>query len=60
MTNRLVHLALLVRDYDEAIDFFTRAFDWVVLEDEPRRADAQRKGPDDRSPGPCIELISRV
>jgi catechol 2,3-dioxygenase-like lactoylglutathione lyase family enzyme len=34
--NQLAHLALLVRDYDEAIDFFTRAFDWVVLEDEPR------------------------
>ena len=33
---RLAHIALLVRDYDEAIDFFTRAFDWVVLEDEPR------------------------
>jgi catechol 2,3-dioxygenase-like lactoylglutathione lyase family enzyme len=33
---RLAHVALLVRDYDEAIGFFTRAFDWVVLEDEPR------------------------
>lgn len=36
MTLRLVNLALVVRDYDEAIEFFTRAFDWVVLEDEPR------------------------
>jgi len=36
VTNRLAHVALLVRDYDEAIAFFTRAFDWVVLEDEPR------------------------
>jgi predicted enzyme related to lactoylglutathione lyase len=25
-----------VRDYDEAIAFFTHAFGWVVLEDEPR------------------------
>lgn len=36
MTARLVHVALLVREYDEAIEFFTRAFGWVVLEDEPQ------------------------
>lgn len=36
MTAQLVHVALLVRDYDEAIAFFTRAFGWTVLEDEPQ------------------------
>ena len=36
MTARLAHVALLVRDYDEAIAFFTRAFGWCVHEDEPQ------------------------
>ncbi|MGQ0383405.1 MAG: VOC family protein [Gammaproteobacteria bacterium] len=29
-------VALLVRDYDEAIDYFTRALRFELLEDEPR------------------------
>lgn len=36
MTLELARLSLAVRDYDEAIDFFTRALGFVVLEDEPR------------------------
>jgi catechol 2,3-dioxygenase-like lactoylglutathione lyase family enzyme len=34
--SRIVQLALLVRDYDEAIDFYTRALGFEVLEDSPR------------------------
>ncbi len=34
--NRITQLALLVRDYDEAIDFFTRALGFDLLEDSPR------------------------
>ena len=30
--------ALLVRDYDEAIAFFTGALRWVLIEDSPREA----------------------
>jgi catechol 2,3-dioxygenase-like lactoylglutathione lyase family enzyme len=32
----IARVSLAVRDYDEAIDFFTRALGFVVLEDEPR------------------------
>jgi catechol 2,3-dioxygenase-like lactoylglutathione lyase family enzyme len=32
---RIAQLALLVRDYDEAIGFFTRALGFEVLEDTP-------------------------
>ncbi len=34
--SRITQLALLVRDYDEAIDFFTRALGFELLEDSPR------------------------
>lgn len=33
MTQAIIHVALVVRDYDEAIDFFTRTLDFVLVED---------------------------
>jgi catechol 2,3-dioxygenase-like lactoylglutathione lyase family enzyme len=33
---RLAYVALLVRDYDEAIAWFTGALGWALLEDTPR------------------------
>lgn len=36
MTQHLGALAYLVRDYDEAIDWFTRVLGFVLLEDTPR------------------------
>jgi catechol 2,3-dioxygenase-like lactoylglutathione lyase family enzyme len=36
MSRRITQLALLVRDYDEAIRFFTRALGFELLEDSPR------------------------
>jgi catechol 2,3-dioxygenase-like lactoylglutathione lyase family enzyme len=33
MTQTLLHAALVVRDYDEAIAFFTRTLDFTVVED---------------------------
>jgi catechol 2,3-dioxygenase-like lactoylglutathione lyase family enzyme len=35
----IAHLALLVRDYDEAKDWFTRRLGFVVLEDTPLSAE---------------------
>ncbi|HEU0225820.1 MAG TPA: VOC family protein [Steroidobacteraceae bacterium] len=35
---RILQIALLVRDYDEAIDFFTRVLGFELLEDKPREA----------------------
>ena len=38
MSRRIALAALLVRDYDEAIRFFTQALGFELLEDEPREA----------------------
>jgi catechol 2,3-dioxygenase-like lactoylglutathione lyase family enzyme len=34
--SRIAHIALLVRDYDEAIDYYTRALGFELIEDAPR------------------------
>lgn len=34
MDRRLAHISLLVKDYDEAIEFFTNKLDFVLVEDE--------------------------
>jgi len=36
MPHTIARLSLAVRDYDEAISFFTAALRFVLLEDEPR------------------------
>ena len=36
MTRQISQVALVVRDYDEAIDFYTRSLRFVLLEDETR------------------------
>jgi catechol 2,3-dioxygenase-like lactoylglutathione lyase family enzyme len=33
MYNRIAHIALVVTDYDEAIDFYTKKLDFQLLED---------------------------
>lgn len=33
MKQRIAHIALVVNDYDEAIDFYTKKLDFVLLED---------------------------
>lgn len=33
MKQRIAHIALVVRDYDEAIDFYTKKLDFTLLED---------------------------
>lgn len=33
MYNRIAHIALVVKDYDEAIQFYTQKLDFIVLED---------------------------
>jgi len=36
MQQNLVHIAIVVRDYDEAIDYYTRVLGFELVEDEPR------------------------
>lgn len=33
MTQRIAHIALLVKDYDDAIEFYTQKLDFILLED---------------------------
>ncbi len=33
MKQRIAHIALIVKEYDEAIDFYTKKLDFVLLED---------------------------
>ena len=33
MKQRIAHIALIVKDYDEAIDFYTKNLDFILLED---------------------------
>ncbi len=35
MNRKIVHMAVVVRDYDEAIAFYTQQLDFVLLEDTP-------------------------
>ena len=35
MEQRIAHVALVVRDYDEAIEFYTQRLGFVLLEDTP-------------------------
>jgi catechol 2,3-dioxygenase-like lactoylglutathione lyase family enzyme len=35
MSQRIAHVTLVVRDYDEAIEFFTKAMGFEMLEDTP-------------------------
>lgn len=42
MKQSIVHVALVVRDYDEAIEFFTRKLDFTVVEDTYQAAQDKR------------------
>lgn len=33
MKQRIAHITLVVKDYDEAIDFYTKKLDFTLLED---------------------------
>lgn len=41
MKQRIAHVALVVKDYDEAIEFYTKKLDFLVLEDS--KIDAQKR-----------------
>ena len=42
MSQHIAHIALVVRDYDEAIEFYTRILGFMLLEDTPEPAQAKR------------------
>jgi catechol 2,3-dioxygenase-like lactoylglutathione lyase family enzyme len=42
MKQSIGYIALVVRDYDEAIDFYVKTLDFVLVEDEPIEAQSKR------------------
>lgn len=42
MTPSIAHVTLVVREYDEAIEFFTQVVGFELLDDEPRDGGAKR------------------
>jgi catechol 2,3-dioxygenase-like lactoylglutathione lyase family enzyme len=36
MTQKLIHIAIVVNDYDEAIDFYTKKLGFKLIEDTPQ------------------------
>ena len=42
MAQHIAHIALVVREYDEAIDFYTRVLGFTLLEDTPQPAQDKR------------------
>lgn len=42
MKQSIVHIALVVRDYDEAIEFFTKKLDFTLIEDTYQPAQDKR------------------
>lgn len=60
MNQRLVHIALLVRDYDEAIEFYTAKLDFELVEDT-RLSDTKRwVVVKPRGAGDCAILLARA
>jgi catechol 2,3-dioxygenase-like lactoylglutathione lyase family enzyme len=41
--NRLAHIAIVVKDYDEAIKFYTEKLNFTLVEDEQDRESDRRK-----------------
>ncbi len=60
MKQQLVNIALLVRDYDEAIDFYTRKLQFDLLEDT--RLSAEKRWVRVRPPGGagCALLLAKA
>lgn len=42
MRQAIIHIALIVRDYDEAIAFYTQKLGFTLVEDTPQPAQAKR------------------
>jgi catechol 2,3-dioxygenase-like lactoylglutathione lyase family enzyme len=56
----LAHIALMVRDYDEAIAFFTAKLDFRLLEDTPLTDDKRWVIVSPQGAGACSLLLARA
>lgn len=60
MNRKIVNVALLVADYDEAIDYYTRVLGFELLEDEPSGADKRWVVVAPRGDGATRLLLARA
>ncbi len=60
MTQSLVALSMLVRDYDEAIEFFTRALRFLLVEDTALGGDKRWVVVAPQGPGGARLLLARA
>lgn len=63
MKQSIVHIALVVRDYDEAIDFYTRKLGFTLVEDTYQPEQDKRwvvVAPPGRPPGGATILLARA
>lgn len=60
MSPTLAHVALVVRDYDEAIAFFRDCLDFELVEDKPLDASGKRWVVVAPSGGGCSLLLARA
>ena len=60
MNQRIAHIALVVDDYDEAIEFYTKKLDFILLEDT--RIDEQKRWVMVAPPGAkeCCLLLAKA
>ena len=63
MKQSIVHIALVVKDYDEAIEFYTKTLDFVLLEDTYIPEQDKRWvliSPPNSSSSQCAILLARA
>lgn len=60
MNRRLVHISILVDDYDEAIDFYTQKLDFELLSDEKLSEKKRWVLVKPRGNGDCAILLARA
>ena len=59
MNQQLVHIALVVRDYDEAIQFYTQKLNFELIEDTPQSKTKRWVLVSPRGNGSCKLLLAK-
>ena len=59
MNQQLVHIALVVRDYDEAIQFYTQKLNFELIEDTPQSETKRWVLVSPRGTGNCKLLLAK-
>jgi catechol 2,3-dioxygenase-like lactoylglutathione lyase family enzyme len=60
MSKRIAHIALVVDDYDEAIEFYTKQLNFILIEDTPLTKDKRWVLVAPESPAGCSLLLAKA